>query len=125
MSVEESENKELFNPDCDSEVLDHLQSITNCSADPVKLFSLGHSDLLAANNNFICIGSGKSLQVTKSMNTDNKFFSFQANIVLLEICKSADILSVHLENHGFLIFDLETEKEIFEYTQQQSISFMK
>ncbi|OMJ88154.1 hypothetical protein SteCoe_9973 [Stentor coeruleus] len=125
--MEESDAKDLDQPEISSEteVVDSFQAISACSTDPVKLFSVSQNDLIAVNTNFICITSGNSLTVCKNTIEDCKVFYFASSIKTLEISKISDIISFQIESQGFIIFDLESEKEVFDYSQSQDILIMK
>ena len=116
-----------FNKDLDiSEIVyDPETHETLQSLDPTRLFSISFTDLLSVNSSFICIASDRSLTVCRSLSEDTKCFTFASSIKLMEISKISNTLALHLENQGFLIFDLEAEKEIFEYSQDQTIQIMK
>ncbi|OMJ92095.1 hypothetical protein SteCoe_5192 [Stentor coeruleus] len=125
--MEESDAKDLDQPEISSEteVIDSFQAISACSTDPVKLFSVLQHDLMAVNTNFICIASGNTLTVCKNTIEDCKVFHFASSIKTLEISKVSDIISFQIESQGFIIFDLESEKEVFDYSQSQDILIMK
>ena len=105
----------------DSEILESLLT----SSDPSKLFSVSFTDLLSVNSSFICVASGRSLTVCRGVSEDTKSFTFPSTVKLMEISKLTNTLALQLDNQGFLIFDLDAEKEVFEYSQSQTIQIMK
>jgi hypothetical protein len=120
----EGNSKNIEIQEYDIEVLDSLRSISSYS-DPIKIFSVSSTDIMAANNDFICIGSGKLLIICSSINEEAKKVSFDSVIKCLEINKSTNLISVQLESNNFIIFDLEVQKEVFEYTDSHSIISIK
>ena len=124
--------EEPFNKDLDSaeisferEAYDSLQFLSINCADPVKLFSVSQLDLLAASNNYICTALDRNLTIYKVDIQEPKTFTFTSTIKIIEINKISNLLAIQLENFGFIIFNLDAEKEIFEYSQSQTIQIMR
>ena len=93
----------------DVETAENQNSLTSNTTDPVKLFSILQTDLLAVNSDYICIASFNTLKVIKNSIEEFKIFTFENPIKAVEISKISDSILITLENFGFIIFDLESE----------------
>ena len=108
----------------DTELAEGLNIVSASMSDPVKLFSIYSSDILAVNTDYICIASANTLKVIKNSIEEFKVFTFKSPIKSAEISKTSDFIILELENVGFSLLSIETEQQQ-EYLKEAKILNIK